>query len=121
MHTATLHCTGSDHGADGVQQSLLEWASSRVRWLVHFQRLSTDVLSAVGQANVLVLEALAVVKGNVAIWYTNRVPPFDSTRVAAVEVERTRQFMFFHARSSAHTVNGIASLVKRIRRFEGVM
>ena len=53
--------------------------------------------------------------------YTNRAPPSDSTRAAAVELERTRQFMFFHARSSASTVNGIASSVKRIRRFEGAM
>ena len=53
--------------------------------------------------------------------YDGRTPPSDSVRLAAIELEKVRQFMFFHARSAASTVNGIASSVRRIRRFEGVM
>jgi hypothetical protein len=40
-----------------------------------------------------------------------------ATRKEAECLEKTRQFIFFHARSSASTVNNIASGVRRIRRF----
>ena len=53
--------------------------------------------------------------------YDGRTPPSDSVRLVAIELEKVRQFMFFHARSAASTVNGIASSVRRIRRFEEVM
>ena len=53
--------------------------------------------------------------------YEGRTAPSEETRKSAELLEKTRQFMFFHARSSASTVNNIASGVRRLKRFEKVM
>jgi hypothetical protein len=49
--------------------------------------------------------------------YEGHPAPSEAARKEAECLEKTRQFMFFHARSSASAVNNIASCVRRIRRF----
>jgi hypothetical protein len=49
--------------------------------------------------------------------YEGHPAPSEAVRKEAECLEKTRVFMFFHARSSASTVNNIASGVRRIRRF----
>jgi hypothetical protein len=53
--------------------------------------------------------------------YEGRTAPTEETRTSAELLEKTRQFMFYHARSSASTVNKIASGVRKLKRFEKVM
>jgi hypothetical protein len=49
--------------------------------------------------------------------YEGHPAPSEAARKEAECLEKTRQFMFFHARSSASTANNMASGVRRIRRF----
>jgi hypothetical protein len=53
--------------------------------------------------------------------YEGRPAPTGETRTSAELLEKTRQFMYYRARSSASTVNNIASGVRRLTRFEKVM